>query len=206
MVFTLSSFCIHFSFLLFFFSTTKRNQTFYDGSNPDFPGICHLPLDQPFCSRTRDCLKEAALSCNLKLHPTGTCITIEGPRFSSKAESLLFKSWGAHVVNMTTVPEVILAKEAGLCYAAVAMATDYDCWHAQEEKVNVELALRTFRENVGKVTKVLCAAISIIAKQDWSETIQELKVRFKKVIKNKALFVTTFLVCFQDTVKGNLMV
>lgn len=71
---------------------------------------------------------------------------------------------------------MILAKEAGLCYAAIAMATDYDCWHPHNEKVNVELALKTFRENVGKVTQVLCAAVPIIANEDWKSTIQTMKV------------------------------
>lgn len=73
---------------------------------------------------------------------------------------------------------MVLAKEAGLCYAAVAMATDYDCWHPHNEKVSVDLALKTFRENVGKVTQVLCAAVPIIAKQDWTATISELKVGY----------------------------
>jgi len=158
------------------------------------PGICHLPSDEPFCKQTRSCLLQAAQESNIPIHSSGTCITIEGPRFSSKAESHLFKSWGAHVINMTTIPEVlkektiysgkrslfflkvVLAKEAGLCYAAVAMATDYDCWHPHNEKVSVDLALKTFRENVGKVTQVLCAAVPIIAKQDWTATISELKV------------------------------
>ncbi|MEQ2183876.1 hypothetical protein GOODEAATRI_002419 [Goodea atripinnis] len=63
----------------------------------------------------------------------GTMLTIEGPRFSSRAESLMFRQWGADVINMTTVPEVVLAKEAGLCYASIAMATDYDCWKEHEE-------------------------------------------------------------------------
>ena len=62
-------------------------------------------------------------------------ITIEGPRFSSRAESFMFRTWGADVINMTTVPEVVLAKEAGLCYASIAMATDYDCWKEHEEAV-----------------------------------------------------------------------
>ncbi|XP_057364936.1 S-methyl-5'-thioadenosine phosphorylase-like [Daphnia carinata] len=155
--------------------TTKRMQTFYDGTCAQLPGICHLPVAEPFCSLTRDCLKKAAEASNIPVHPSGTCVTIEGPRFSSKAESFLFKSWGGHVINMTTVPECILAKEAGLCYAAIAMATDYDCWHPHNENVNVELALTTFRENVGKVTQVLCAAVPIIAKLDWTFTLEELK-------------------------------
>jgi len=159
--------------------TTKRAQTFHDGTCDSFPGICHLPVAEPFCDTTRSCLKKAAEEANIPMHATGTCITIEGPRFSSKAESLLFKSWGGDVINMTTVPEVILAKELGLCYAAIAMATDYDSWHPHLENVNVELALKTFRENVGKVTDVLCAAIPIIAKLDWTENIKELQKTVK---------------------------
>lgn len=86
--------------------TTKRVQTFYDGTCEKQSGVCHLPVDEPFCLLTRSCLKQAAEESNIPVHPAGTCITIEGPRFSSKAESLLFKSWGGHVINMTTVPEV----------------------------------------------------------------------------------------------------
>lgn len=90
--------------------TTKRVQTFYDGTNPMLPGICHLPVDDPFCPLTRSCLQQAANDSNIPIHPSGTCVTIEGPRFSSKAESFLFKSWGGHVINMTTVPEVTMDK------------------------------------------------------------------------------------------------
>lgn len=159
--------------------TTKRAQTFYDGSYDKLPGICHMPVADPFCPHTRSCLIDAAKEMGLAVHPTGTCITIEGPRFSSRAESLLFKSWGAHVINMTTVPEVILAKEAGLCYAAIAMATDYDCWHPHNEHVNVELALKTFRENVQKVLQVLCVSIPMIAKRDWTPVLQDMKATIK---------------------------
>lgn len=93
------------------YRTTKRDQTFYDGTYDKLPGICHMPVAEPFCSHTRSCLVDAAKELGVKVHPTGTCITIEGPRFSSKAESLLFKSWGAHVINMTTVPEVVFIKQ-----------------------------------------------------------------------------------------------
>jgi len=88
--------------------TTKRVQTFHDGTSDLFPGICHLPVAEPFCQLTRSCLEKAAAEANILMHPTGTCITIEGPRFSSKAESILFKSWGCDVINMTTVPEVYI--------------------------------------------------------------------------------------------------
>lgn len=84
-------------------------------------------------------LVEVARTLGIKCHVRGTMLTIEGPRFSSRAESLMFRQWGADVINMTTVPEVILAKEAGLCYASIAMATDYDCWKEHEEAVSGRL-------------------------------------------------------------------
>lgn len=79
---------------------------------------------------------EVARSLGIKCHVRGTMLAVEGPRFSSRAESLMFRQWGADVINMTTVPEVVLAKEAGLCYASIAMATDYDCWKEHEEAVS----------------------------------------------------------------------
>lgn len=86
---------------------------------------------------------EVARSLGIKCHVRGTMLTIEGPRFSSRAESLMFRQWGADVLNMTTVPEVVLAKEAGLCYASIAMATDYDCWKEHEEAVSGRLEVLT---------------------------------------------------------------
>lgn len=86
-------------------------------------------------------LVEVARSLGVKCHVRGTMLTIEGPRFSSRAESLMFRQWGADVINMTTVPEVVLAKEAGLCYASIAMATDYDCWKEHEEAVSGSMEL-----------------------------------------------------------------
>lgn len=104
----------------------------------------------------------------------GTVVTIEGPRFSSKAESLMFRSWGCDLVNMTTVPEVVLAKEAGLCYAAIAIATDYDCWRTHGSKVCVADVLSMFKANVGKVTQLLSQTVVNISKTDWTDTINEL--------------------------------
>ena len=108
--------------------TFKRELTFYDGKPGSPAGICHIQMDTPFCKKTRSVLIKAAQKLQLKCHEKGTTVTVEGPRFSSKAESFLFRSWGCDIVNMTTVPEVCLAKEAGLCYASIALPTDYDCW------------------------------------------------------------------------------
>ena len=85
-------------------------------------------MDRPFCEHTRSVLIAAAKELGLTCHEHGTTVTIEGPRFSSKAESMMFRGWGCDVVNMTTVPEVCLAKEAGICYASIGLPTDYDSW------------------------------------------------------------------------------
>ena len=91
-------------------------------------GICHAQMDAPFCAQTREILIRAARSLEVQHHDKGTVVTIEGPRFSSRAESMMFRSWSCDVVNMTTVPEVCLAKEAGLLYASIGLPTDYDSW------------------------------------------------------------------------------
>ena len=115
--------------------TQKREQTFYDGKPGSKKGVCHIQMDRPFCEKTRSILIKAARELDLKHFETGTTVTIEGPRFSSKAESMLFRSWECDVVNMTTVPEVCLAKEAGICYASIGLPTDYDCW--KDEPVRI---------------------------------------------------------------------
>ena len=114
--------------------TTKRSQTFFDGTPGGLLGLSHIQMGDPFCKHTRSVVARAAENLGIKCHPKGTVVTIEGPRFSSRAESNLYRSWGCDVVNMTTIPEVILAKECGLCYASIALPTDYDSW--KEEAVS----------------------------------------------------------------------
>ncbi|XP_062571463.1 S-methyl-5'-thioadenosine phosphorylase-like [Saccostrea cucullata] len=155
--------------------TQKRIQTFFDGESTSPPGICHLPMAEPFCPRTRKILYKCAKDLGISCHEKGTILTIEGPRFSSRAESKLWNSWGAHCVNMTTVPEVILAKELGLCYAALALVTDYDSWKDDEEAVNIESVLKTFQTNAANATKTILKAIPVIAGEDWTATIAENK-------------------------------
>lgn len=156
--------------------TTKRVQTFHDGQPTSPPGVLHIPMAQPFCSKTREVLLEVAQALGVKCHSRGTMVTIEGPRFSSKAESLMFRQWGADVINMTTVPEVVLAKEAGLCYASIAMATDYDCWNDHEEAVSVDNVLKTMKENANKASSILLSAIPQISLMDWESTIHAQKL------------------------------
>lgn len=87
----------------------------------------------------------------------------------------MFKQWGCDVVNMTTCPEVVLAKEAGLCYAVIALATDYDCWRPCTENVSVEEVLATAKNNVEKVLQIFMAGVANIAQKDWTETINQLQ-------------------------------
>lgn len=141
--------------------TTNRASTFFDG-----PEVCHIPMAEPFCSRLRQKLCMTAEQCAIKHHPQGTVITIEGPRFSTKAESRMYRMWGADIINMSTVPEVVLAREAGLCYAAIAMSTDYDCWHETQEPVSWELIQKTMNSNVERVQNLL---VSVIDKIDFEE-------------------------------------
>ncbi|RXN30150.1 S-methyl-5 -thioadenosine phosphorylase [Labeo rohita] len=106
------------------------------GSGLDDPDILEGRTERYVVTPFGKVLMEVAQGLGVKCHTRGTMVTIEGPRFSSRAESLMFRQWGADVINMTTVPEVVLAKEAGLCYASIAMATDYDCWKEHEEAVS----------------------------------------------------------------------
>lgn len=130
--------------------TTQRKATFFEGH-----AVCHIPMADPFCETLRTLLAQAAERLSLQHHKQGTIITIEGPRFSTRAESKLYRQWGADVINMSTVPEVVLAREAGICYATIAMSTDYDCWHASEEPVTWEIIQKTMNKNVHNVTTLL---------------------------------------------------
>jgi 5'-methylthioadenosine phosphorylase len=136
--------------------TTKRKSTFYETDH-----VCHIPMAESFCSSLRKLLFEKASELKLNCHEKGTAVTIEGPRFSTRAESHMFRQWNADVINMTTVPEAVLAREAGLHYCAIAMATDYDCWK-EGETVDIECIIRTLKENVENVTRLIAAAISEI--------------------------------------------
>ena len=134
--------------------TKHRNLTFFDGTLPE-KGVVHAPMAEPFDVELRlKIIKEADL-LKLKYHAKGTVITIEGPRFSTKAESHLFRSWNIDVINMSTVPEVVLANELGIPYQAVAMSTDYDCWKEGELPVTWEMILDRIKNNADNVKKLI---------------------------------------------------
>jgi 5'-methylthioadenosine phosphorylase len=106
-------------------------------------------MSEPFCKDLRSLLAASAKELKFRFHKEGTVVTIEGPRFSTRAESHMFRQWGADVINMSTVPEVMLAREAGICYQSIAMSTDYDCWKEGEAPVTWEMILSIMDRNSG---------------------------------------------------------
>ncbi|KNC77455.1 S-methyl-5'-thioadenosine phosphorylase [Sphaeroforma arctica JP610] len=153
--------------------TTKRASTFYDNSAEGIEGVCHVPMGDPFHPRLRQVVIDCMKDLDITHHTKGTMVSIEGPRFSTRAESLMFRAWGGDVINMTTFPEVALAKEAGIMYASVAAATDYDCWHESEEQVNVMMVLKTMKNNATNLQKLFLELVPRIGKMDWTDDITE---------------------------------
>jgi 5'-methylthioadenosine phosphorylase len=133
--------------------TKHRALTFHDEK------VIHTPMSEPFCSNLRALLTDSAKELKLRHHKNGTVITIEGPRFSTKAESHMFRMLGADVINMSTVPEVILAREVGICYQTIAMSTDYDCWKEGEEPVTWDMIVSIMNKNAENVKKLILKTI-----------------------------------------------
>ncbi len=139
--------------------TRHRKITFHEKFTQ---GPKHTSMAQPFNENLRKLLIKTCTNLKLKHHPKGTVITIEGPRFSTKAESKMFRTWGADVINMSVAPEAILANELNIPYAAIAMSTDYDCWKEDEKPVTWKQILEIFNKNSSNVKKVLLKTISKI--------------------------------------------
>jgi 5'-methylthioadenosine phosphorylase len=136
--------------------TRHRESTFFDSFEN---GARHTSMAEPFDSGLRQALLRTAKELDLRVHSEGTVVTIEGPRFSSRAESHMFRVWGADVINMSIAPEAILANEVEIPYAAVAMSTDYDCWKEDEAPVTWEEILTVFNQNAANVVKLLINTI-----------------------------------------------
>jgi len=122
--------------------TIRHERSFFESGV-----VAHVGMADPFCARLRAATGEAAELAGRPVRRDGTYVCIEGPQFSTRAESNLYRSWGATVIGMTAMPEARLAREAGLCYAMLAMVTDYDVWHDAEEDVSVEVVNSHLRAN-----------------------------------------------------------
>ncbi len=138
--------------------TKNRINTFFgDGI------VAHVGFADPFCPALSDILYRAALEAGAQVHKGGTYLVMEGPLFSTKAESLLYRSWGASIIGMTAVPEAKLAREAEICYATLAFVTDYDCWHETCEIVTIDMVLENLQRNAEMAKKILKMAVKEIS-------------------------------------------
>ncbi|MBI1910605.1 MAG: S-methyl-5'-thioadenosine phosphorylase [Deltaproteobacteria bacterium] len=125
--------------------------------------VGHVEFAEPVCGNLSKTLYGAAQKAGATVHMGGTYICIEGPQFSTRAESNIYRSWGVDVIGMTNIPEAKLAREAEICYSTVALSTDYDCWHTTEESVTVEMVLETIKNNVAMAKAIIKNAIPAIA-------------------------------------------
>ena len=136
--------------------TTQRDNTFFDQGI-----VAHVAFADPLCGTLSTVLEKASQGVSVKVHRPGTYLCIEGPQFSSRAESFLYRQWGVDVIGMTNIPEAKLAREAELCYATLALVTDYDCWHETEEAVSVGAILSIMHQNVETAKIVLRHALEL---------------------------------------------
>jgi len=139
-------------------TTGKRDNTFFGAGI-----VGHVPFANPVCSELSQNMARAAKKAGASVHTGGTYICIEGPTFSTRAESNLFRSWGVDVIGMTNLPEARLAREAEICYATVALATDYDCWNEAHDDVSVEAVMAIMHENIEMAKKIIAASAEIIS-------------------------------------------
>ena len=141
----------------------RRNTFFGEGL------VAHIAFDEPFCPVLSELLADAAGSAGATVHRGGTCVVIEGPAFSTRAESQLYRSWDASIIGMTALPEAKLAREAEICYATLALVTDYDTWHDSHDPVSAEMIVDTLSRNVETARRVVADVVRALpASRDCS--------------------------------------
>ncbi|MGO2958431.1 MAG: S-methyl-5'-thioadenosine phosphorylase [Acetobacter sp.] len=140
--------------------TIWRDKSFFDTGC-----VAHISMADPLCSRIGDVLEAQTKALGLKATRGGTYLVMEGPQFSTRAESELYRSWGCSVIGMTNMPEASLAREAEICYATVAMVTDYDCWHEEHDNVTVEGVVKTMQANSANAKALVKAVIPVLGQK-----------------------------------------
>ncbi len=144
----------------FYDHTRSRRSTFFgDGI------VAHVSFAQPVCLDLAAHLFEAGKEIGAAIHQGGTYLCMDGPQFSTRSESLIYRSWGIDVIGMTNVTEAKLAREAEMCYSTIALATDYDCWHEEVESVSVESVIKILNQNVAISKKLIMRAIPKLGKE-----------------------------------------
>jgi len=134
--------------------TSKRDNTFFGNGI-----VAHIAFAEPFCPFLRGILYQAGLKAGASCHPKGTYLVMEGPAFSTRAESRLYRSWGADIIGMTALPEAKLAREAGICYAIIACVSDYDSWHEEKDIVTVSTITKIMESNIELSKTIIRQAI-----------------------------------------------
>lgn len=137
--------------------------------------VAHVGFADPFCPTLAGILNETAKTAEANVHNRGTCVVIEGPLFSTRAESFLYRSWGANIVGMTALPEAKLAREAEICYATLAFVTDYDCWHQSEETVTVEMVIANLQKSAEIAKNIVKKAVAQIPERRQCQCATALK-------------------------------
>lgn len=137
--------------------------------------VAHVGFADPFCPTLARILNETAKTAEANVHDGGTCVVIEGPAFSTRAESFLYRSWGANIVGMTALPEAKLAREAEICYATLAFVTDYDCWHHSEETVTVEMVIANLQKSAQIAKNIVKKAVAQIPERRQCQCATALK-------------------------------
>ncbi|HZS84042.1 MAG TPA: S-methyl-5'-thioadenosine phosphorylase [Stellaceae bacterium] len=139
--------------------TVARERSFFGAGC-----VAHVSLAHPVCARLGDALSAAGAKAGIPLRRGGSYLAMEGPQFSTLAESRLYRSWGCDVIGMTNMPEAKLAREAEICYATVAMVTDFDCWHPEHDHVTVETVVRVLLANAEKARSLVKRAVPLLAR------------------------------------------
>lgn len=150
-----------------FFDRTqgKRASTFFGNGV-----VGHVQFADPVCADLSTILVESARKVGATVHQEGTYVCIEGPNFSTRAESQIYRSWGVDIIGMTNLPESRLAREAEICYGTVALATDYDCWHEVHDDVSVESVIAIIQQNVATAKEIIKIAVEMIVQQRQQRT------------------------------------
>jgi 5'-methylthioadenosine phosphorylase len=136
--------------------TMHRKATFFGNGI-----VGHVSLADPICDEMHGLVLESSQQAGATVHPHGTYLCMEGPQFSTRAESFMYRSWGVEVIGMTNLTEAKLAREAGICYVTIALATDYDCWHEEEEPVTLEAVLEIMHKNVELAQDILKKTVKL---------------------------------------------
>ena len=148
--------------------TYKRNNTFFDDDL-----VAHIPLKDPTCINLNRVIIKSLKKLKIRYHKFATYVCIEGPQFSTFAESQLYRSWGCDIIGMTNLPEAKLSMEAGICYSSVGMVTDFDCWHPDHDNVTVDQIIETLKKNTHKAN-LLISEISKNKEIECNEKIKSL--------------------------------